>query len=213
MLYDKEIKCPLCSFTFKTKKVVMSRVRLEVRDTDFLERYSGMYPFFYDVNVCPNCGYAAMDRQFDKLTPEQKKIIRSEVQEKWIPKDFGGERSIQKALNAYKLALYVSELKKDAAYVKASILHRIAWIYRIDGDKESENKFITYAIKYYTMAYERDNVNQIKVAYIIGDLYRRLENKAEAIKWFNIVITDPMKERNQLIVEMAREGWQACRNE
>ncbi|WP_026485580.1 DUF2225 domain-containing protein [Caldanaerobius polysaccharolyticus] len=212
MLYDKEIECPLCKSKFITKKVAMSHLTMEFRDTDFLERYSGMYPFLYDVNVCPDCGYAALDKQFAKLSPVQREIVSNQVQKKWVKKDFGGERSLKKALNAYKLALYVSDLKKDPAYVKASILHRIAWIYRIMEDKNNERKFLDYAVKYYTMAYEQDNVNQIKVAYLIGDLCRRLENKSEAVKWYSIVVNNPAKAGNSFIVNMAREGWQACRN-
>lgn len=214
MLYDKTIKCPVCSNEFVTKKVTTSKLIKEHQDSDFLEYFNGgIYPFIYDVYICPNCGYAALSNQFDKLSPRQKELLKKEVQSKWVYKNYGDVRTPQQAIDVYKIALYCSELKKDYPIIQATICHRIAWLYRILKDAENENIFLKYTVEQYIASYERDNVNQVRVAYLVGDIYRRLEQKKDASKWYYLVMTHPEKEKNALIVDMARDGWQMCRDQ
>lgn len=69
-------------------------------------------------------------------------------------RNFTGVRSAEKALEAFKLALYNAQMidSKPSDYTK--ICMRIAWLYRILKD-EREDKFLKYALKFYYEVYEK----------------------------------------------------------
>ena len=110
VLYDKKVTCPVCNLTFHTKKVRTSTIRIKKRDTDFCIYYEGENPLFYEVFACPNCGYAALEKVFDDITPSQKQLIQSKISKQWVQRDLGQARTVQEAIEVYKLALLCSEV-------------------------------------------------------------------------------------------------------
>jgi len=57
-LYDKRYRCLFCGQEFTNKKPRASSIRQIRRDPDFCGHYQGENPYFYEVAVCPHCGYA-----------------------------------------------------------------------------------------------------------------------------------------------------------
>lgn len=213
-LYEKKVTCPVCNKKFKTNKVRISKLKLEKRDTDFLTHYEGENPIKYSVFVCPNCGYAAMENKFDNISFNDKEIIKKDISSKWNERSFNGKRSFDKAIEAYKLALYNGELLEYKKLDLGNICIRLGWLYRLKGEeyREEEIRFLTYAKKLYEEAYYNESLvdsslNEITLGYLIGELSRRLGKREEPLKWFNTVLNNPEIDENPMLDKMVREQW------
>lgn len=215
-LYDKIVDCPVCKEQFKTKKVRLSRLRLIKRDEDFLNHYDKENPIKYNIFVCPDCGYASWESKFDSIRRNQTKIIKDNISSKWNKRDFGGERDFNKAIEAYKLALLVGMLLETTKFELGNTCLNIGWLYRLKGEKEEELRFLTLARDRFIEAYNTEslastNMDDSRLAYLIGELSRRINDKEKALSWFNTCLSLPGTKMNPAIDVMAREQWRLAK--
>lgn len=216
ILYDKNIKCPICNSEFTTKKVRNSKLRLLKQDEDFMPYYEGENPIKYKVFVCPNCGYAATEDKYDSVLIWGKEKIEKEVSPKWKKRSYGNTRTVDEAIEACKLALYEGQLLEETRVYLGSLALNIAWLYRMKEDKEQETRFLEITKKLYEEAYYKEdlhdsNMDELKLSYLIGELYRRLGDVKNAVKWFNIVVTNHNSSSNPTIRKMALEQWRLAK--
>ncbi len=83
-------------------------------------------------------------------------------------------------------------------------------------DKEQETRFLEITKKLYEEAYYKEdlhdsNMDELKLSYLIGELYRRLGDVKNAVKWFNIVVTNHNSSSNPTIRKMALEQWRLAK--
>mgnify|MGYP000901806374 CR=1 FL=1 len=215
LLYDKKVNCPICNDEFSTKKVRFSKLKLIERDSDFLTHYKDVNPLIYNIFICPNCGYAATEDRFEKISNEDRQIILDEISPKWKKRSYGNIRDIDNGIESQKLALYVGELLEYKKLELASICLNIGWLYRIKEDEEEyrflENARELYEFAYYNESLINTNMDQLNLAYLIGELNRRLGNKEDALKWFNVVISDPDLKFNKGLENLVRDQWRLTR--
>lgn len=215
-LFDKTIECPVCSKEFITKKVRTSRLRLLKRDEDFLNYYNAENPIKYNIFVCPNCGYSASENKFEKIKKDQAKIIINNISTRWTKREFGGVRDLDEAIESYKLALVSGTLLNATKLEKGNICLNIGWLYRLKEDKEEENRFLKSARDQFIEAYNIEslsgtNMDDSKLSYLIGELSRRINEKEEALSWFNTCLGLPSTKMNPALNDMAREQWRLTR--
>ena len=70
-----------------------------------------------------------------------------------------------------------------------------------------------YALEAYIRVYELEGVdiNNARLMYLIGELYRRLDEPYEAVKWFARVVNDK-RIMDAGMIKASREAWQnICR--
>lgn len=217
-LYQVEMNCPICKVTFKTSKVKMSRCIVKSRDADFCVYYKEENPIFYHPVVCPQCGYSAMIEDFLDANQSEADKIFTLVSRKWKQRDLGGKRSIEDALEAYKLVLYCDQLKdKVSALSTASICMRLAWLNRYRENVKEERHFVAHALEQYKKAYQKEklkgHMDEMTLVYLIGELNRRLENYDEAVTWFGKAVSHNLRFQKPAIEKMAREQWQLAREQ
>lgn len=215
-LYSKELVCPVCLKKFKVTKVKIKACKVDRRDTDFCVYYIGINPLLYDSWVCENCGYAALADKFEAIPAKEANILLKNLAPKWNKRSFEGERSIDAAIEAFKLVLYNHQLRSVKASELAKVCMRIAWLYRIKEDAR-EHDFIKFALKYYMETYENerfpaDKLDEITCIYIIGELNRRAGNYEDAVKWLSRLISSPEARKNPTLIEAAREQFQLVRD-
>ena len=214
--YDKEIICPVCSRKFITTKVRSKSIKVSHRDTDFCIYYKGINPLLYDIWVCENCGYASFSDKFDEISLAEKSILKEKLYPKWKKRSFTGERTIDSAIVIFKLALYNFNLRKVKSSQIAKICIRVAWLFRLNNDKEKENEFLKFALTNYMETYEKetfpiDKLDESACQYIIAELHRRLGNFDDSVKWFSRLISSPEARKNQILLENARDQFQLVR--
>jgi hypothetical protein len=148
--------------------------------------YENINILFYDVWVCENCGYAALQDKFEGLFTKDIKVIKENISSHWTQRSFTGERDVNHAIEAFKLALLNLKVRNAKSSEVAKVCLRIAWLYRFKQDEE-EIKFLNFALKAYTDAYQNerfplDRLDENTCMYIIAELYRRVGNYEEAIQ-------------------------------
>ncbi len=211
-LYQVKVTCALCETEFETSRVRPSFKKAVKTDSDFCIHYKDINPDYYIVRVCPNCGYASTENFSERLTPQQKKAFQEKVSANWAQRDYGGERTWEDALNAYKLVLLSAQMKEEKERVIAGLLHHIAWLYREKGDGQQEARFLQFALDAYIRVYETEggDVNNAKLMYLIGELSRRLKHYREAVRWFSRVINDK-RIMDADMIRRSREQWAETR--
>lgn len=217
-IYEKTMECPVCGVKFKVPAVKSSAVFIEGRDTDLCIYYKGINPLLYDVIVCGECGYAALSKNFGKLTKWDVESLKEKVVSKWVKREIPFERTVDDAIMLYKLALITATSKRKVnKYEVAGILLRISWLYRLNQDKEKELEFQKLALQTYKDAFEHeeasgDEIDLATVMYLIAELSRRVGELEEAKRWFSRLISSKEARSNPHILELARDQIQAIKD-
>lgn len=221
-LYNKTSICRHCQAAFSTKRVRSGTLAMVNRDSDFCTRFTdqSLNPILYTVSVCPQCGFASTDQFTEKLAPWQKQAVDEQISAKWTPKDFGSIRHIAEAAVSYKLAIYAAELTDQPHSVKAGLYLRLAWLYRFQENSTEETRFIGMAVDEYELSYIHSDytrgdkeMSEVRLLYLIGELYRRLEKYDLAIRYFGKALEFRNRSLESGILRMAQDQWQLAREE
>ena len=214
-LYSKSVTCLYCNNKFTTYKVRTNKTKLIKRDSDFCPYYEGENPLYYDVNVCPECGFSFTE-SFAAINDQGK---YETLKEKFIDKintnlNLTNERNTYDALNAYKLAIYSATLLNEDDLIIANLGLRIAWIYRFLKKREEEHRFIKNVLDIYYDIYQNEDLERMPMdkyllIYLIGDLSGRLGEIDRVSKWFSIIIED--RAATPRVVKLTKDRWQYYR--
>ncbi|QMV40929.1 DUF2225 domain-containing protein [Cohnella cholangitidis] len=211
-LFQIKVKCICCDESFQTSRVRPSLKKAVKTDTDFCSYFKTVNPDFYVVRVCPFCGFATTEHFAERINDKQRSAYYEKLGSQWKYKDYGMERTASVAMECYKLSLITAQAIGEKDRVIAALLHHIAWLYRYEGKKEQEDRFIQFALDAYVRVYEseRDSISNARLMYLIGELNKRLDNFKEAVRWFGRVIQDK-KIVDAAMIRASREQWQHIR--
>ncbi|MBP7059624.1 MAG: DUF2225 domain-containing protein [Lachnospiraceae bacterium] len=131
-LLDHKCTCPICDKTFNTKQIKTGKIKRKEPDEDLRPNFDGVDTVKYDATVCPYCGYAALNKEFEHLSPTQRRLIREEVTSKYKPGEVKNEEtySYDVAIDRLRLALICDMAKRAKLSDKAYICLKIAWLLR-----------------------------------------------------------------------------------
>ena len=219
-LYSTNTQCLNCSKTFETLKTRAKSCTILSKDTDFCCHYKdSINPYFYEVAVCPDCGFAFTQNFSDKLKDEAKEKFNEQVASSWYKRhQFSFARSLGTAIDANKLALLTGNIIEERSWIMAGLALRLGWFYRYQGKVSDEIKYLTLARNYYIHAYEHQGLRgcetpEINIIYLLGELSARIGDFEGAIKWFNKVTEHETKELHKALVAQARDRWQDIRKD
>lgn len=218
-IYQAKTKCMFCEHPFSTSKVRSRFVRVMGHDSDFKPIYKNaeaVNPMYYNVAVCPSCGFAFTEDFLPFFAPHIRERIASTIQANWKHRSFGDERSVEEAIETYKLALLSARLKEEKNLPIAGLALRLAWIYRDLKDEANEHRFLEVARDAYTDAYSTDEqkgtmMSEIRVIYLIGELSYRIGDRDAAVRNFSRVIESQKNSTDPQVVELAKERWREIR--
>ncbi|MDV6378917.1 DUF2225 domain-containing protein [Sporosarcina sp. GW1-11] len=218
--YEKRMQCLLCKEHFPTTRIRSRQVRVSQHDSDFRPIYINkeINPIFYNVAVCPQCGFAYTDDFSPYFGPGVKEKIAKNITAKWRSRSFGHLRSKEEAVQTYKLAYLSANFKKEKHLTIAGMMLRIAWIYRESKETENEMRYIRIARDLYIQAFsEGDHVgtqmSETRVQYLIAELSWRIEDRPEAIRNFSRVIEAQKRSTEPNIIQLAKDRWQEIRED
>lgn len=196
-LFDKSCSCPVCDGKFKTKMVRSGKARLIGSDQDLRPYYEQLDVLKYDVIMCPQCGYTALSRFFEFVTPLQIKNIKSAISEHFKRQEETQEiYTYDDALKRYQMALANAIVKRAKASEKAYICLKTAWILRgktahLDKDQpdyevqrkqceDKENEFLRNALDGFQTArgsegFPMCGMDQFTVDYLIAAMAMRFD--------------------------------------
>jgi hypothetical protein len=213
-LYRIQVECIQCGQPFHTSKVRPSFKKPVRTDSDFCCHYNGVNPDYYIVRVCPSCGFAASENFSPLLTDRQRSEFDRRIGRNWPGLDYGGERNWDEAVNAFKLALTCAQIKQEKDRIIAGLLHHLAWLYRYKNLHDEGRRFLQHALDAYIRVYEfeKEEIRNARLMYLIGELHRRLGQYDEAVKWFSRDVDDK-RIMDAAMIRASREQWAAVRAE
>lgn len=168
LLLLKSVSCPICDKTFRSIQVKSGRARRKEPDLDLRPRFDHIDTNKYDIASCPHCGYTAMHRYFTSLSSLQMKLVKEGFCNKLKNPPMQEITELKcytydEVIGLFKIALYITELKKGKASEKAYECLKIAWLLKgkieeLEEDKEKNQDAILNAQKeylnYYTQAFD-----------------------------------------------------------
>lgn len=188
----KDAQCPLCGLSFRQRTVPPAVAKPERQDTDFCPYYDGPNPLFYAIWICPSCGYAALEEHYRSVPGPEREALRGALGGRQDHRRFDfhqGERNLFTAMSSFRLAMACYEARGAAPELRAAIQLRLGWLCRLGNDRKREGLYLEAALPLYREAYEKAQeaeakVGDTRIAYLIGEIYRRTGNSREAINWY-----------------------------
>ena len=219
-LFTSNQECHICSKSFTTSKVRSKFVKTISYDSDFCPNYKedSVNGLFYNIFVCPDCGYSFSSDFSKYFPPNTKELIEEKIRSQWVPRDFSGERNINEAIQTYKLATYSAILKKEKHVIIAGLYLRTAWLYRMMANEEQEQRFMKLASTEYNHSYsigdyKGTQISEVKLLYLLGELARRTGHIDESIRYLSKVIEQRKTTVEKNIIDMTIEKWQEIREQ
>ncbi|MDI6799983.1 MAG: DUF2225 domain-containing protein [Actinomycetota bacterium] len=216
---EKGAACPVCKAPFKALVVKHGSYAVKERDSDFCIHYTGTNPLYYAVWSCPNCGYAALAGEFENTNLRRStklvETLKGSILSGQNP-DLTGMRTPEMAIKSYLQAIGCAKLSNSDSTAIAGFYLRVAWLYREIGEVDLEKEYMAKSLSLYRDAFENSRTLPVKlgtvgVAYLIGELSRRLGEIEEAVKWFNVAVSHPEAKARMDLEKLARGQWQLAR--
>ncbi len=201
---DKSFTCPVCTLAFEATTV--EAVSHQGQDSDFFPHYIGDDPLPHFLVQCPGCQYCGYPDDFAADVfgkhPVTTAMIRSILGQPL-------SRKLPRFAQRYYLAGKLYEEQKRNPYFIGNLYLRGSWCCRREEDRKSEIELQQLAVKFLRQSVEHSTVvnpdNLPVVTYLVGELYRRLEDKALAREWFGTVEELVADTEQQWVLELAKK--------
>jgi len=209
LVFDKRYTCPVCDYEFKSKMVRTGKVRLAGADTDLRPKYIGVDSLKYDAILCPQCGYAALNRYFNFIMASQAKNIRENISKKFkCPDEPDKIYSYDDAITRHKMALLNTVVKNGKSSERAYTCLKLAWLCRgkreelMQGEykkeeihelSEEEKELLANAFEGFEAAFSKEDfpmcgMDQYTMMYLLAELARRIGNVDAAKRYISKVL-------------------------
>ncbi len=217
-LLEKTVHCKVCENVFKTKVIKSGRVKRLEPDRDLRPRFQYIDTLKYDITSCPACGYTAMNRFYEHLTPTQVKLIKEQISNNFQP-DNKAENAVydyDEVIDRYKLSLVNTVVKKGKDSEKAYTCLKIAWLLRGKAEtmandtpeqkaakaevQKEEEEFYQQAFEGFMKAISEEmfpmcGMEQSTVDYILAYMAYHFKKYEIASKFLASVLTAPSASR------------------
>lgn len=213
VLYDKTYSCPICYKNFTSKAIKININQAISSDLDLYTRYSAVNPLLYDAIVCPHCGYAALNKNFDRLLPTQAEWIKTQFAANYKKREFTPYTSLKDAIIKHQLALACAIIKKAKSGELGYIALHIAWLYRDLNDETNELNYLHKASDALSKALQTEhfpvfNLEANTTAYILAALAYRFKDFDTARSYLGDVVQSShgqLKERALDLKELIKQ--------
>lgn len=237
-IFDKSMNCPICDMDFKTKQVKTGKARFLGTEEDLRPKYTGIDTIKYDVCMCPYCGYASTIREFNNVTPKQRKLLRDEIGSKFISVEHNEPYyTYDTAITRYKMALLTAMTKPARGSEQSYLCLKLAWLYRgameeiqenepelperADYYRELEEQYIKKAYAGFTEALLKEyppicNMDEMTINYLMAQLAHKCGDDDTAQKFAFMVVgsknaSAKAKEKARTLIDDIREARQETR--
>jgi uncharacterized protein (DUF2225 family) len=178
----------------------------EGQDSDFLPHFVGDNPLPYYLAKCPHCSFIAYPDDFSQenrqnitITSLQIKKILSLPLLKKLPDG---------ASDFFIAGKIYEELKKNP-YFTGNLYLRGGWCCRLVENRKAEIEFQQLAIRFFKLSLEKSTISNpdsvLVVTYLIGELYRRLEDRKQAREWFETTAESIIDPEQQWLLELTQK--------
>lgn len=196
--------CPSCSTTFEAR--IVKSVTHQGQDSDFFPHYLGENPLPFFLVRCPECSFTAYPEDYAPKMGEQNKVTPAFI--KKVLSLPVAKKLPEEALKFF-IAGKVYEENQRNPYHIGNLYLRGSWCCRLIENRKLEIELQQLAVKYLKQSVERSTItnpdNLPIVIYLVGELYRRLEDRQSAREWFGSVEEFVIDNDQQWILELTQK--------
>lgn len=213
---QREMTCPVCNGTFKSKAMKSRVSRLVSSDTDLKPNYANIEATAFEITMCIHCGFAGLTSLYTKLNENTAKKLKPYFLANYKPYNFKEYRTIEESILMYQQALFCCKLKSAKDSETGFTALKLAWLYRAIGDKFNEEKAMLTAYYVISNAYANEtfplaiNIDEKVVDYVLGELARRTGNLDDAKRRIGRLLTSrdtptKLKQRSEDVRELIKQ--------
>ncbi len=224
-LWNKKLKCPFCAFEFESTRMRATVIKIKDKMTDFGNIYEGECPYFYAVTVCPQCTFAALNKDFDTIRAdyepkvlEATRLIRQSGKSK--PDIFGlGTMTPEVAIKRHEIAIAFTKMRTYSELgTLAGLYMHLVWINRLRQDYKKEKEAMAQAVLAYEEFHEKggdlpEKLGEPGILYLIGELYRRQGLYKEARNYYGRAVMSKEIKSFPQIANMTRDMMQIAKEQ
>jgi len=196
--------CPSCSSNFEAR--IVKSVTHQGQDSDFFPHYLGENPLPFFLVRCPECSFTAYPEDYAPKMGEQNKVTPAFI--KKVLSLPVAKKLPEEALKFF-IAGKVYEENQRNPYHIGNLYLRGSWCCRLIENRKLEIELQQLAVKYLKQSVERSTItnpdNLPIVIYLVGELYRRLEDRQSAREWFGSVEEFVIDNDQQWILELTQK--------
>ena len=179
--------CPACHTEFDAY-VLTSTNTFGPKTTDFMQFAGCGQPLTFEVHTCPDCGFTAYESDFEARGLEQDVVdgindrIRPHMKGERL---FDGRR--------FEFAALISSWRNRSPLETGMQFHKAAWCCAIDEMPTEERDYRRQAVTQFERAMVRGDIpldQHLVYTYLIGELYRRIDDPTNAALWFDRVMSE-----------------------
>ncbi len=185
---ELEVECPCCGAKFDTH-ILTSTNTFGGQTTDFHQRAVGFEPLAFMISTCPDCGYTtagAHPRQPQAVS----EALREQVGAELTPLLRDG---VPDTPRQYEFAAMIAGWRGDDDERVGDLYLRAAWCAAEFGPRSAEGRYRQAAIEHFERALDFEALpddRRLTLSYLVGELYRRIDNADSAQAWFDLVINE-----------------------
>jgi len=213
--YSKQFDCPVCEERFASNIVRESKMRYRSVDFDLHPVCEPINPNFYDVVICPKCGYGAIKEYFDRIGSRQADMILAEISPTYKVFDYPAELDADMAIKRYEHVLRCAVAKNAKDGEKAYIYMKMMWFCRLKGDVENQKRLAELTLNGFSAALANEKLpimglTDDTITYLLGALYMVLGDEKSAIRYLSEVVvsksaSDRLKDKARNLKDEMRE--------
>ena len=209
LVFGKTYKCPICDSTFKNLTVKQGKARAVNTDLDLKVNYRGIEPLKYDVILCPVCGYAALERYYERVSVFQRKQIVEKICQNFNTVfEEKEEFTFEDAVIRFKFALLTSQVKMSKSSEFGYLCLKMGWLYRSWRDslpvedikkreelKAQENEYLSKALEYLQSARAKEQspicgMDELTLDTLLASLCVLLKRYDEAKQYLSAILSN-----------------------
>ena len=200
----------------KQSMVRTGKARFKGSEMDLRPIYEGVDTIKYDVYMCPHCGYSAVSREFNNITPSQRKTLMEEIGSKYagVSVEYDGIYSYDEAVVRYKMAL-LTAIKKPAKLSECAYLClKLSWLYRSMSEEKIEEHYREKAYKGFEEALQKEyppicGMDENTISYLMSVLAYKSGDNDKAMQYGYSVISSrgastKLKDKEREIIDILK---------
>jgi len=134
-LFVKKLQCTNCGNDIQDVRVMNSKLRRKEPDNDLRPRFQHIDSLKYGVTMCPQCGYAALSKNFESLNRIHQKRLREKITSNFMPRtpldvQSNPVISYETAVGQYELAILCAMTMELAISEQSYLCLQTAWLLR-----------------------------------------------------------------------------------
>lgn len=147
LIIDRKYTCPVCDKSIRSKAVKSNSAKFIDSMVDLRPVHQNINITKYDAICCPNCGFAALTKNFTTTTQTQRKLIREKIQANYKSHEEVecDTYTTEVAISRMKMVLLCTITKGGKDSEIGNVCVKISWLYEsLAEETEDEEKRALY---------------------------------------------------------------------